>query len=224
MRHLKLLSTHAEAGNIRSFVFDAGDTQWLAGQHDAFVLQQCGDDKAVNRRWFTIASAPSEEQVWISTRMSDSPFKRALAELRPGDTIAAQGIMGKFTWEEVSETPAVLVAGGIGITPFRSILLERKAQGKPLNAALLYFNRDEQIAFRALFDRLAAEHPEFAVRYLVGEPITADRIAELAPLTPHTTVFLSGPQKMVNEIGEALKKRGVMLKQDWFPGYDEQTY
>lgn len=224
MPRLKLLSSHEEAGNIRTFVFEAGDTTWIAGQHDTFVLEQAGADKTANRRWFTIASAPSEKQVWISTRMSDSPFKQALAHLQPGDTIEAQGVVGKFVWEEDTDEPVTLVAGGIGITPFRSFLLERAARGKPLNATLLYFNRDEAIAYRDLFDRLAKEHPEFQVRYLINEPITAEKIDELTPLSAQTMVFLSGPKAMVDNVGNALKARGVPLKQDWFPGYDEQTY
>src|SRR5690606_24221054 len=174
MPRLKLLSSHDEAGNIRTYVFEAGDTSWIAGQHDTFVLEQAGDDKAVNRRWFTIASAPSEGCIWLTTRISDSPFKQALSRLKPGDAITTQGVGGKFVWEDDAPVPVVLVAGGIGITPFRSILVERKAQGKPLNATLLYFNRDEHIAYRELFDRLAKEHPEFQVRYLINEPITAE--------------------------------------------------
>lgn len=224
MPQLKLLSSHEEAGNIRTFVFEAGDTKWIAGQHDTFVLEQAGDDKALNRRWFTIASAPSEGCIWLTTRLSDSAFKQALSRLQPGDTITTQGIGGKFTWEDEASAPAVLVAGGIGITPFRSILLEREARGKALNATLLYFNRDENIAYRDLFDRLAKEHPEFHVRYLINEPITAEKIAELAPLSAQTTVFLSGPKVMVDNVGNALKAQGVSLKQDWFPGYDEETY
>lgn len=224
MRKLKLLSSHDETGNIKTFVFEAGDTLWTAGQHDTFVLEQAGADKALNRRWFTVASAPSEGKIWISTRISDSPFKQALNRLKPGDTIDAQGFAGRFIWEEDSPAPVVLVAGGIGITPFRSILLEREARGKPLNATLLYFSRDEHIAYRKEFDRLAQAHPEFAVRYLIGEPITAEKIAELVPLTPETMVLLSGPKGMVDTVGDALKTRGVALKQDWFPGYDEQTY
>lgn len=224
MRQLKFLSSHDEAGNIKTFVFAADGMEWKAGQHDTFVLTQAGPDKADNKRWFTIASAPSEGKIYLSTRISDSPFKQALSRLKPGDTIDALGIAGKFTWEEESPTPMVLVAGGIGITPFRSILLERHARGKSLNATLLYFGRDENFAFREDLQRLAELHPELKVRYLIGELISAEKILELAPQAQKGTVYLSGPEPMVTKVGNAFKERGVAIKQDWFPGYDEQNY
>lgn len=224
MRKLKLLASHNEAGNIRSFDFDASGLKWVAGQHDAFVLEQAGADKSANKRWFTIASAPSEGHVRIATRISDSAFKQALSHLRIGDTIDALDVSGKFIWEDESATPVVLVAGGIGITPYRSILLERHARGMKLNATLLYFNRDNAIAFRDELDRLAAQHPEFHVHYLVGEPITAEKISALAPPAEGSTVYLSGHKAMVDSIGDALKARGIGVKQDWFPGYDEANY
>lgn len=224
MHKLKLLASRDEAGNIRSFDFDAAGLEWVAGQHDAFVLEQAGPDKAANKRWFTIASAPSEAHVRIATRISDSAFKQELNRLRAGDTIDALEVSGRFTWDDESAVPVVLVAGGIGITPYRSILLERHARGMKLNATLLYFNRDEAIAFREELDRLAAQHPELRVRYLVGEPITVERIAAMAPLAEGSTVYLSGHKAMVDSIGEALKARGIAVKQDWFPGYDETSY
>ena len=224
MRQLKLISSRDEAGNIRTFVFEADGVEWTAGQHDSFVLPQAGADKADNKRWFTISSAPSEGKVNISTRISNSAFKQALNRLQPGETIDALGIAGKFTWEEESPTPVVLVAGGIGITPFRSILMERHARGKALNATLLYFGRDDNFAFRDELQKLVASHAELKVRYLIGEPITAEKIVELAPLAEKGTVYLSGPEPMVTSVGDVFKERGVALKQDWFPGYNEQNY
>lgn len=224
MRQLKFLSSRDEAGNIKTFIFDAGDLQWSAGQHDTFVLPQAGTEKSANRRWFTIASAPSEGKVYLSTRLSNSAFKQALNRLKPGDTIDAQGIAGKFTWEDETATPVVLVAGGIGVTPFRSILIERHQRGKKINASLLYFGRDDKFAFRDEFQKLAEQHPEFKVRYLINEPISAEKIIELEPLAEKSTIYLSGPEPMVESVGNAFKARGIALKQDWFPGYDEHNY
>lgn len=224
MQQLKFLSSRDEAGNIKTFIFEAGDLQWSAGQHNTFILPQAGTDKADNKRWFTIASAPSEGKVFISTRLSGSAFKQALNQLKPGDTIDALNIAGKFTWEDESPTPAVLVAGGIGVTPFRSILIERHQRGKKLNASLLYFGRNDQFAFREEFQKLAELHPELKVRYLINEPISVEKIIELEPQAEKATIYLSGPEPMVESVGNALKARGIALKQDWFPGYDEHNY
>lgn len=224
MLQLKLLSSRSEAGNIKSFVFDSGGLTWVAGQNQAFVLPQAGSDEADNLRWFTLASAPSEGVVQVSTRIGPSAFKQALDRLQPGESIGVRDLDGDFTWEDVSATPVVLVAGGIGVTPFRSMLMERHARGKPLNAVLLYFSRDNQIAFRAELDRLASAHPELDVRYLIGEPISAERILDEEPLAARVPVYLSGPEPMVESVGNALKGQGVDLHQDWFPGYDERSY
>lgn len=224
MHQLKLLSSRSEAGNIKSFVFEHGGLHWTAGQNQAFVLPQAGLEETDNLRWFTLSSAPSEKVVQVSTRISDSAFKQALDRLQPGDSIGVRDLGGDFTWEDDSAAQVVLVAGGIGVTPFRSILLERHARGQQLNATLLYFSRDAQIAFRDELDQLCAQHPELDVRYLIGEPITAERILEEEPLTATSQVYLSGPEPMVESVGNALKQRGVNLKQDWFPGYDERNY
>jgi len=221
MADLKLLSKHIETGNIKTFVFETGGATWQAGQYQTYKLPAAGDTKDYNQRFFTIASAPSENEIHISTRVGDSKFKRTLDALSPGDTIDASGIEGDFTWDD--ESSVVFVAGGIGVTPYRSILLERHSQGKPLNAILLHFNRDEQIPFKEEFEALKELHPELELRYITGQPITAATIIERAPESKDRTVYLSGPEPMVDSVGDELKDQGVNLKQDWFPGYTDQT-
>lgn len=103
------------------------------------------------------------------------------------------------------------------------MLLERQFAGKPLNATLVYFSRYENIAFKNEFDTLAARHPKFKIEYVIGQPITADTITEHAPASEDQTYYLSGPEPMVDAVGDELTKRGLTLKQDWFPGYDIQT-
>lgn len=222
MAKLKLIRSYDEASNIRTFVFETGGASWRAGQYQTYELAQVEGDEKAKRRFFTIAAAPSEGEFHISTRVTESPFKQALNALQPGDEIEAHDIEGDFTWE--SGEPVVLVAGGIGVTPYRSILLERAATGKMLNAHLLYFGRDDNFAFRGEFDKVVENHPELRIDYIVGEPITADAILTHAPESSEQTTYLSGPEPMVDAIGDELQKRDVKLKQDWFPGYTEITY
>lgn len=222
MTKLTFLRSYDEVANIRTFVFDPQGVTWLPGQYEEYVLPSAGDSEDDNRRWFTIASAPSENEIHISTRLTGSKFKEVLASLRAGDTIEVREVEGDFTWEDDSEV--VLVAGGIGVTPYRSMLLERAARGQRLAATLLYFGRDDNFAFRGEFDQLAAEHPELTIKYLVGQPITADSILQNAPQAANQTTYLSGPEPMVDSVGDELQKRGVTLKQDWFPGYTDQNY
>ncbi len=215
----KLIRAYDEVGNIRTFVFDSGGASWQAGQYQTWELPQVQGD---NKRFFTIAAAPSEGEFHISTRVSDSAFKQALNAMQPGDEIEAHDIEGDFTWE--GDDSVVLVAGGIGVTPYRSMLLERAATGKQLSAHLLYFGRDENFAFRGEFDQLALAHPELKIDYIVGEPVSADAILTHTPQASTQATYLSGPEPMVDSVGDDLMKRGVTLKQDWFPGYDEKTY
>jgi len=222
--NLKLLASHSEAGNVRTFVFETGGLTWTAGQAQGYRLPQAGDTDDENQRWFTIASAPSEHEIHISTRVSESKFKQSLNALQVGDTIQSFGLEGDFTWEEEPSAPVVLVAGGIGITPFRSILLARSTAGKKLNATLLYFNRTDEVPFRSELKALEDKHPEFTMLVVIGEPISADAILEHAPQAHSQVVYLSGPEPMVENVGSDLKERGVQVKQDWFPGYDDKSY
>ena len=222
MAALQLLKSYDETDNIRTFVFETGGASWQPGQYQVYELAQVEGDADAKKRYLTIASAPSEGEIHISTRVTDSAFKQALNSLQPGETLEAHDIEGDFIWDD--DEPVVLVAGGIGVTPYRSMLVERAATGKTIKAHLLYFGRDDNFAFRTEFDKLAAEHPELTVDYIVGEMISADSIVQHAPEAKTQTTYLSGPEPMVDAVGGALTAQGVALKQDWFPGYTDQTY
>lgn len=223
-RRLKLLDKRSEAGNVKTFIFETGGLQWIAGQSQGYILRQAGATEDEYQRWFTIASAPVEREIHISTRVSNSSFKQALDAMQAGDEIESHSLEGDFTWEDSQGEEVVLVAGGIGVTPFRSVFIERHSTGKPLNAHLLYYNRTEEVPFREEFATLQKDHPELRIQLVVGEQISADSIMEHAPESRQSLVYLSGPEPMVEAVGGDLKDRGVQIKQDWFPGYDESTY
>lgn len=222
MAKIKLRESRDEIDNIRTFVFDTGGSTWIAGQYQTYQLDTVEGDEKAKRRYFTIASAPSEGEIHISTRVTQSAFKRALAALKPGDEIEAHGIEGDFTWDD--DSSVVLVAGGIGVTPYRSMIVQRAGESKAINAHLLYFGRDDNFAFRAEFDKIAANHPELKIDYIVGEHISADSILRHAPDSSTKTVYISGPEPMVDAVGEELAAKNIAVKQDWFPGYTDQTY
>ena len=220
----KLISSHDEAGNVRTFVFDAGNLKWIAGQNQGWILTHEGEINHDNEHWFTISSAPSEGTMNVSTRVSDSKYKQHLNSLKPGDEIQVYEVGGDFTWEDEPTDSIVMVAAGIGVTPFRSILLERVANNKKINAVLLHFNRDKDVPFEPLLQELASEHSEFKYQTIVGERITGYRIIELAPQAKDQVVYLSGAKPMVLALSEELEKNGVKTRQDRFPGYDETNY
>ena len=100
------------------------------------------DEKGL-RRHITIVTSPTERGVvGLATRLRDTAFKRTLAELEPGDEVQVEEPKGSFLLPEDTSQPYVFVAGGIGITVFRSMLRYIADTGAPYDVTLLYSNRD----------------------------------------------------------------------------------
>lgn len=104
-------------------------------------------DAEGNTRSFSIASAPFETDLTVATRMRDTAFKRVLRAMPPGSEVSIAGPFGSFTLRQNSQ-PAVFLAGGIGITPFRSMLLQAFRDKMVRRFFLFYSNRrPEDAAF-----------------------------------------------------------------------------
>lgn len=220
--NIKLIDSYDEIENIRTFVFEPSDIAWQPGQYASFDLPDATGEENNWRHWFTIASAPSENEIHITTRISDSIYKQSLSQLPIGVEVTISAPDGDFLWAD--DNPVILVAGGIGVTPYRSMLIEREATSKPLNARLVYYSRTDKFTFKEEFDQLMSEHPELEIIYISGEHITADGISKYAAGIDKMPVYLSGPEPMVENIGKTLLERGVNLKQDWFPGYSDTNF
>lgn len=226
---LKLIEKEQLSDNLWAFRFKPNiDLAWTPGQFVRVELPHDNPDDEGVRRFFTISSAPYEGIVQITTRISDSTFKQALAALPVGgDLLLLDMPDGDFVWEEESDRPLVFVAGGIGITPFRSMLRQRAHDNLPLAATLIYANRTDAIAFKDEFDGYADQDAAFTVHYLTGERLSAEKLHELVPGINGTLVYVSGPEPMVESIGNDLKAAGLpaeRLKQDYFPNYTEINY
>ena len=97
---------------------------------------------------FSIASDPSDEEIMVATRMRDTTFKRRLSQLPIGTEIRIEGPMGSFTLHNNTARPAVLLAGGVGIAPFLSIVSHALKKGLHHHIILFYANRQlEDAAF-----------------------------------------------------------------------------
>jgi ferredoxin-NADP reductase len=227
MAKLELLEKKHVADNVWSFVFDAHPgVHWTAGEFIRVELPHDHPDTEGTKRWFTVSAAPFEKHPQISTRVTGTTFKQALANLPVGGELELlEAPSGDFVWEERG-LPMVFVAAGIGITPFRSILAERHHRGEKLPVTLIYGNRTEAIPFKEEFDEYAREHPEFTVQYVTGQMLTATKLMELVPELKESLVYVSGPEPMVEAIGDELREQGMPdqnLKQDFFPNYDEKS-
>ena len=142
-----------------TFSFEKGkDLTWKAGQHGLLTITH---KKIKNGTLpFTLASAPAEEIVKITTRISNEPseFKKALLELKQGMTISMSGPVGSFYLKDNS--PTLLIAGGIGITPFRSIIKQMEMTGNCIETPiqLLYLDSNKSYIYKNELDEIARQY------------------------------------------------------------------
>jgi ferredoxin-NADP reductase len=225
---LKLTGRKTESTDVVSFIFEPQEPlTWKAGQFLHYVLNHAPTDDRGSDRWFTIASAPFERHVMITTRLAGqkgSSFKKALNGLKVGDTIEVSDLDGDFVLGDI-RAEYVFIAGGIGITPFRSILKQAEHDQNIPRVTLLYANREEVAAYKAEFDAMAKQNSNLRIHYLFHpQRIDPETVKKLVPDLKKPLFYVSGPEPMVESVGEMLKKFGVPkehIKQDWFPGYPE---
>ena len=223
---LTLKERKQEVPEVESFIFEPQEPlSWKPGQFLHYVLHHEPTDSRGSDRWFTVASAPSEQHVMVTTRFSaekSSSFKSALKALKVGELIEISDVDGDFTIEDPT-AEFVFIAGGIGVTPFRAILKEADAKGEKLRVTLLYANRDEHIPYQAELEGFAANNPDLKLHYILSpERIDEESIKKYVPDLSKPIFYVSGPEPMVEIIHTKLKGMGISadrIKGDWFPGY-----
>jgi ferredoxin-NADP reductase len=223
---LKLARRKAESPGIESFIFKPEESLvWRAGQFLHYVLNHAPTDDRGSDRWFTIASAPYERYVMLTTRFTSqhsSTFKKTLKTLKPGDLIEISDLDGDFILNDPRK-PYVFIAGGIGITPFRSILKQAEHEGKKLRVQLIYANRKTIAAYKKELEAMAQRNLNFKIHYLFSpQRVDKETIKELVPDLKTPLFYVSGPEPMVESVGKMLEQMGIpkkRIKQDWFPGY-----
>lgn len=226
---LTLIERKPEVHNVESFTFQPKEPlTWKAGQYIHYVLHHRPTDDRGSDRWFTISSAPYEGFVRITTRFTDdtgSTFKKKLRKLQVGKSIEMSFLEGDFIVENPDEE-FVFIAGGIGITPFRSILQQLHHEGKQIHGILLYANKDNNIVFKDELEAIAHEHPHFTIHYIFSpEHIDEAKIKQYVPDLKKPIFYISGPEPMTDSLGNLLKDMGIEenhIQQDWFPGYPQE--
>ena len=135
----------------------------------------------------------------------------------------AEGPSGDFVIE-VPGAEHVFIAGGIGITPYRAILLDQDYRDVPINVTLLYANRTPDFVYRRELERLAEKHPRFMVHYFVApHRVTEESIRTRVSDLQKPIFYLSGPEPMVEAFERMLAGMGIPdahIRRDYFPGYD----
>ncbi len=227
---LTLLDKIPETEDVWTFRFKPeSPLTWQAGQFLIYSLSHKNEDVRGKMRFFTISSAPFEKNPSITTRINTekgSSFKKALMNLKQGDTMSAKGPDGHFVIDDPKKN-YVFLAGGIGITPFYSILKEfnhthSTAKEGPINITLLYSNKSGLIPLKEELDEITNNLEGLEIIYLterIDKEIIKENVSGL-----HSPIFyISGPEPMVEALSSTLKETGALpenIREDFFPGYE----
>lgn len=242
---LKLEHRSEVAEHTLEFGFDrpSGMT-FKAGQFmDLTLINPPESDAEGNTRAFSINSAPDDPRLLFTTRLRDTAFKRVLRTMPLGTLIKLEGPFGDLTLHNRATRPAVLLAGGIGITPFRSIVRQAAHEQLPHRILLVYSNRrPEDAPFLDEFRALAGANPKFTFvptmtemkgsrlpwdgetamisRTLVEKYLPRVSGLDAAQTTP--IYYIAGPPGMVAGVRGVLNDAGIEdddIRTEEFGGY-----
>jgi ferredoxin-NADP reductase len=206
------------------------------GQYMEVTLGHAPADTRGNRRYFTLASSPTEAAVRLGIRFypDGSTFKRALYALDGRTPLLGGQIAGDFTMPRDPSKKLLFIAGGIGITPYRSMLKYLLDTGQARDIIVLYAAHSaDEIIYR---DVLNAAQEKFGTRTIctLTDPAAVPRdwsgiigrvdaamLRAAVPDLPERTCYISGPPEMVRASEQALRHLGVQrrhIKKDFFPG------
>lgn len=231
---LRFIGRRLIAKDTYEFVFKKplGFT-FRAGQYLEWMLEHDNVDSRGTRRYFTIASSPTEGHVRLAFKLvpGGSSYKRELMKLDEGDEIIASQLAGDFVLPKNENEKLGFIAGGIGVTPFRSHIQYMVDTGKVHDTKLFYCcNEVDELAYDDEFAE-AARHMPLEVIPVISkgqavEPaesgyVTAEMLRRRVPDFKERTWYVSGPPLMVDSYTKLLKVAGVpkkRIRRDFFPG------
>lgn len=223
--------------DLYDFLFQTSKImRFKPGQYLEWTLAHEQPDSRGNRRYFTIASAPTEKDIRVGIKFypAASSFKKHLQLLNVGDSVMAGQLAGDFLLPKDKKQKLIFIAGGIGITPFRSMIKFLIDRGEKREVVLFYSNRTaEEVVYRDVF--LAAEGMGIKTVYTLtdvekisanwkGEKgyITQQMIQHHVPDYRTRLYYISGPHAMVKSFESTLRAMGLpreQIKVDFFPGF-----
>lgn len=232
-----LLEKRQISSDIFDFIFNHGKQfAFLPGQYMEWTLKHPKTDSRGNRRYFTIASSPTEKNLLLGIRFyqNSSSFKKSLLNLNPNDKIVGAQIAGDFTLPKNKNAKLVFIAGGIGVTPFRSMLKYLVDKNEKRSIVMFYVNkRAEELAYVDVFNQAQRQLGIKMVYTLTDKAavpanwqgkvgrIDAAMIQQEVPDFRERTFYLSGPHAMVVAYEQVLRGMGIpqqQIKKDFFPG------
>ncbi|MCC6966797.1 MAG: FAD-dependent oxidoreductase [Nitrospira sp.] len=233
-----LVASEEVAKGTVAFHFTKPDGfEFSAGQAVYVTLPSPAKNGTKGRvRTFSIASPPQDPELVIATRLTESSFKRGLMSFPLGTAVEIEGPYGDMSLHEDSARPAIFLAGGIGVTPFRSMILDAVKRGLPHRLYLFYSNRSsEEAAFLAELTELEKQNPRFKLIATITEAggtrtdwngeqghITQDMIVKHVGDVAAPVYYIAGPPAMVSAMETLLSEAGIKsedVRAEMFTGY-----
>lgn len=219
-----LIRTEPLSDSVTSFYFEPGQPiHYSAGQFARLTIPHVMPDSRGISREFTLSSSPSEPELAITVNFggSRSSFKRALRQLEPGDEVSLDEPYGDFVMPLGRDIPLVWVAGGIGITPFRSQARYLADRREKREIQLFHSVHNGSFAlFTDAFDAAGVSRAITDTRQT--ERLAAADIMRQTHSSDTAYFYLSGPEAMVDKLCADLRSAGVSdsrLITDRFLGY-----
>ena len=201
----------AEGTSEVAFDLKAQPFTFKAGQYvNVCLFSLTSPDPRGQCREFSIQSSPNEAGiVRVAFRHSESGFKKTMLSLPIGTELELDGPFGLFTISKKRTDPVVLIAGGIGVTPFMSMIRSAAEQKSSLKIILISSNATvERTPFRDALQELEKQNPNFSFKENIGH-LTSEFIKEAVKDVSNPLYYLAGPPKMVLDIAQSLKNNGV---------------
>jgi ferredoxin-NADP reductase/Na+-translocating ferredoxin:NAD+ oxidoreductase RnfD subunit len=226
------------ADNTYDFIFEPNKKfNFKPGQYFEWTLGHERMDNRGMRRYFTIASSPTENDLIMGIKFYDKPssYKESLIHLEKGDIIVASQLSGDFIMPKNKNKKLVFIAGGIGVTPFRSMIKYLVDKGEKRDIIIFYSNQNVQdIAYKQIFDQAekllgiktvySLTDTEFIPSDWNGEKGFIDKkmIEKYVPNFKERVFYISGPRSMTVAFQKMLAGAGIRkknIKTDFFPGF-----
>ena len=234
---VEFLKQEQVARGASSFFFKKPQPlDFLPGQFMRLTLEIPQPDERGNSRFFSIASSPTEENhLMVTTRSNHSAFKKILFNLTAGTKVQIAAPYGVFILKLEEKVPHIFLAGGIGITPFRSMI--RYTSDMKLNIPITLFasfRTVEDVIFQKELQTTATKHSRFKFVETITQPykstswqgnvgrIDEGLIKKHAPSFSSSIFYAAGPPAMVDAMVDLVKSLGVseaQIRKEKFSGY-----
>lgn len=207
--------------------------RYAAGQYVKLKLPLKTPDNRGNSRYFTLSSSPTEEFLKVTTRILKSSFKMALSELLDNTKVEMRGPWGDFMLDESDNRQRIFLAGGIGLTPFHSMIKYVTDMMIPIKIKLIVsYKTEKEILFVNELEEIMKINKNIEVIVTISEPnktwkgesgrIDANFLQKKLATLTNNLYYISGPERMVTSLEKSLVSLGISesdINTDEFPGY-----